>query len=139
VKANVLFFDKKKAGDRPWTERLWVYDFRTGQHFTLRQNQLRRHHLDGFVQAYHGEPREEGERFKPFSYEEIIARDKAKLDISWLRDPALDDGEELLPPEVIAQEIVDDLQAALSEFAAVAEALQAAKSGEVADPPPDAD
>jgi len=138
VKANVLFFDKKKAaGDRPWTERLWVYDFRTGQHFTLRQNQLRRYHLDDFVQAYHAEPREEGERFNAFDYEKIIARDKANLDISWLRDPSLDDGEELLPPEVIAQEIVDDLQAALSEFAAVAEALQAAKSGEVADPLPD--
>ncbi|MPZ64322.1 MAG: methyltransferase [Pseudonocardiaceae bacterium] len=80
--------------------------------------------------------REESERFKPFRYDEIVARDKANLDITWLRDPALDDGDDLLPPEVIAQEIVDDLQAALSEFAAVAEALQATRSGEVTDPTP---
>ncbi len=138
VKANVLFFDKKQAGERPWTERLWVYDFRTAQHFTLRQKQIRRADFEDFVLAYKpGEPRsarEEGERFTAFSYDEIVARDKANLDITWLRDPALENGDDLLPPEVIAQEIVDDLQAALSEFAAVAEALQAAKSGEVADP-----
>ena len=47
VKANVLFVDKKPAAERPWTERLWIYDLRTNQHFTLKQNPLRRHHLDG--------------------------------------------------------------------------------------------
>ena len=47
VKANVVFFDKRVASpDRPWTERLWVYDLRTNQHFTLKQNPLRREHLD---------------------------------------------------------------------------------------------
>ncbi len=131
VKANVLFFDKKQAREEPWTEQLWVYDFRVGQHFTLRQRPLTRDHLDEFVHAYRpGEPRstrQETERFRPFSYEEILARDKANLDLSWLRDPALEGSDDLLPPEVIAQEIVDDLQAALVEFTAVAEALQAAK------------
>ena len=63
-----------------------------------------------------------------FDYEELVARDKANLDISWLRDPDAEDGTNLPPPEVIAQEIVDDLQAALNEFAAVAEALEAAKA-----------
>lgn len=46
VKANVLFFDKREARpDAPWTSTLWVYDFRVGQHFTLKQNPLRREHL----------------------------------------------------------------------------------------------
>ncbi|MFB9247409.1 N-6 DNA methylase [Sphaerisporangium melleum] len=133
VKANVLFFDKKEA--RPgeaWTETLWVYDFRVGQHFTLKQNPLRRDHLDDFVKCYRpGEPhkhRVETERFRPFAYEELIARDKVNLDISWLKDPSLEDADSLLPPEVIAQEIVEDLEAALSEFAAIAEALQQAKA-----------
>lgn len=36
VKANVLFFEKKPASERPWTSRLWVYDLRTNQHFTLK-------------------------------------------------------------------------------------------------------
>src|SRR6476660_1988071 len=52
VKANVLFFDKKPASEQPWTRRLWVYDLRTNQHFTLKQNPLRRAHLDDFVACY---------------------------------------------------------------------------------------
>ncbi|MEO3793811.1 class I SAM-dependent DNA methyltransferase [Nonomuraea sp. B10E15] len=133
VKANVLFFDKKEARPgRPWTETLWVYDFRIGQHFTLKQNPLRREHLDDFVKCYRpGEPRSsriETERFRPFSYDELIARDKVNLDINWLKDPALEDADSLLPPEVIAQEIVEDLEAALSEFAAIAEALQQSRT-----------
>jgi type I restriction enzyme M protein len=133
VKANVLFFDKKRARlDQPWTSKLWVYDFRTGQHFTLRQRKLAREHLQDFVDCYRpGEPREkreEAERFKAFDYADLIARDKANLDIAWLRDPDAEDSDNLPPPEVIAQEIVDDLQAALNEFAAVAEALEVTKA-----------
>jgi len=132
VKANVLFFDKQPARpDEPWTKNLWVYDFRTGQHFTLKQNRLTREHLNDFVECYRpGEPREkreETERFKPFSYDELIARDKVNLDITWLKDPSLEDADSLLPPDVIAREIVEDLQAALAEFTAVAEALEQAK------------
>ena len=128
VKANVLFFDKKPAGDRPWTERLWVYDLRTNQHFTLKQNPLRRHHLDEFVECYApGQPRSErveSERFKSFTYDELIARDKANLDITWLRDETLEDLDNLPAPEIIAREIVEDLTAALVEFEAVAAALE---------------
>ncbi|WP_405141237.1 hypothetical protein OG589_29965 [Sphaerisporangium sp. NBC_01403] len=94
----------------------------------MKQNPLRREHLDDFVKCYRpGEPRKhriETERFRPFSYEELIARDKVNLDISWLKDPSLEDADSLLPPEVIAQDPVEDLEAALSEFAAIAEALQ---------------
>ena len=78
VKANVLFVDKRAAAERPWTERLWIYDLRTNQHFTLRQNPLRRHHLDDFVSCYApGKPRSERvetERFKAFTYDQLIAR-----------------------------------------------------------------
>jgi type I restriction enzyme M protein len=128
VKANVLFFDKKRASDKPWTTALWVYDFRTGQHFTLKQNPLRREHLQDFVDCYQpGKDRSdrvETERFRAFTYDELVARDKANLDITWLKDPELDDGEDLPPPEVIAREIINELEAALSEFAAIAEALE---------------
>jgi len=130
VKANVLFFDKKPASERPWTERLWIYDLRTNQHFTLKQNQLRRHHLDDFVSCYlPGKPRSERvetEQFKSFTYDELIARDKANLDITWLRDESLEDMDNLPAPEIIAREIVEDLTAALVEFEAVAAALEAA-------------
>ncbi len=127
VKANVLFFERKRAREQPWTQQLWVYDFRTNQHFTLKQNPLRREHLQDFVDCYlpgkDRSERVESERFKAFSYDELIARDKVNLDITWLRDASLEDADALLPPEVIAQEIVEDLQAALREFAAIADAL----------------
>jgi type I restriction enzyme M protein len=130
VKANVLFFDKRPAGERPWTERLWVYDFRTNQHFTLKQNQLRREHLQDFVDCYLPDKarseRVETDRFRPFTYDELIARDKANLDLIWLKDDSLEDLDNLPAPEVIAREIVEDLTAALAEFEAVAAALEAA-------------
>ena len=130
VKANLLFFDKKVARPgQPWTENLWVYDLRTNKHFTLKQNPLRRADLDDFVRAYKpGEPRSErteSERWKAFTYDEIIARDKANLDITWLKDDSLEDLDNLPSPDVIAREIVEDLTAALAEFEAVAAALEA--------------
>jgi type I restriction enzyme M protein len=129
VKANVLFFDKKPAAEQPWTQRTWVYDLRTNMHFTLKQNPLTRAALDDFVQSYApGQPRTERvktERFHSFTYDELIARDKANLDIIWLRDESLEDLDNLPAPDVIAREIVEDLTAALAEFEAVAAALVA--------------
>jgi len=130
VKANVLFFDKRPASEQPWTERLWVYDFRTNMNFTRKQNALQREHLQDFVECYcPGKPRSErpeANRFKAFTYSELIARDKANLDITWLRDESLEDLDNLPAPEVIARKIVEDLTAALVEFEAVAAALEAA-------------
>jgi type I restriction enzyme M protein len=129
VKANVLFFDKKPAAEQPWTRRLWVYDLRTNMHFTLKQNPLRREHLDDFVTCYapggSRDDRVESERFHSFTYDELVARDKANLDITWLKDASLEDLDSLPRPEVIAREIVEDLTAALAEFEAVAAALEA--------------
>ena len=129
VKANVLFFDKKPANPgRPWTERLWVYDLRTNQHFTLKQNPLRREHLDDFAACFkpgrRGE-RVESERWHSFAHDGLMARDKANLDITWLRDESLEDLDNLPSPDIIAREIVEDLSAALAEFEAVAAALEA--------------
>jgi type I restriction enzyme M protein len=126
VKANVLFFDRKPASETPWTRELWVYDLRTNSHFTLKQNPLGFEHLQEFIAAYRPEDRGdrvESERFKRFGYDELLARDKLSLDLIWLRDESLEDMDNLPPPEVIAQEIVEDLEAALAQFAAVAESL----------------
>lgn len=129
VKANVLFFDRKPARpEKPWTQKLWVYDFRVGQHFTMKQNPLRDEHLADFVQCFRTgalAQRTESDRFKAFSYDELTARDKTNLDITWLKDPALENEDDGVPPEIIAAEIVEDLQAALEEFQAVADALAA--------------
>jgi type I restriction enzyme M protein len=128
VKANVLFFDRKPPSEQPWTKKLWIYDFRTNQSFTLKERQLVRSDLDDFVACYNADDREgrtETTRFRPFMYEELLARDKASLDIFWLRDESLEDTDNLPAPEVIAAEIVEDLQAALDEFSAIAASLSA--------------
>jgi len=127
VKANVLFFDRKPGSDTPWTKDLWIYDLRTNKHFTLKTNTLTRADLDDFVACYQpGQraKRAESDRFHRFTYDELIARDKASLDIFWLRDESLEDMDNLPPPGVIAAEIVEDLQAALAEFTELAESLQ---------------
>lgn len=126
VKANVLFFDKKPAGDMPWTSKLWVYDFRTNQHFTMKQNPLRRAHLDEFVDAYmpgNRGKRNESERFKAFTYDELLARDKVNLDIIWLKDDSLEDAADLPSPEILAREIMEELQVAIGEFEQIISSL----------------
>jgi type I restriction enzyme M protein len=130
VKANVLFFDKKPASETPWTKKLWIYDLRTNKHFTLKTNPLRRVDLDEFVDLYKvGKRHERVEtwsfdnpdgRWRAYGYEELIARDKTSLDIFWLKDESLADSDNLPAPAVIAQEIVEDLQAALEQFKLIA-------------------
>lgn len=120
VKANVLFFDRKPAADKKaWTKKLWIYDLRTNQHFTLKENTLKRSHLDDFVKSYNPKnrhARKETEQFKSFTYDELIKRDKVNLDIFWLKDDALEDSANLPAPGIIATEIVEDLRAALAQF-----------------------
>jgi len=126
VKANVLFFDRKPPSESPWTTTLWIYDLRTNHSFTLKERQLTRADLDDFVARYHPanrHERAETERFRPFTYQELTARDKASLDIFWLRDKTLEDTDNLPPPHIIAAEIVEDLEAALAQFAEIARTL----------------
>ncbi len=138
VKANVLFFDRKPASETPWTKQLWIYDFRTNQNFTLKERPLTRADLDEFVHCYNPENRHERTptwtpdnpegRWRAFTYEELMARDKVNLDIFWLRDESLEDSAGLPHPDVIATEIVEDLRAALEQFSAIAEELDASAS-----------
>jgi type I restriction enzyme M protein len=143
VKANVIFFDRKPASETPWTKTVWFYDLRTNMHFTLKQNRLERSDLDEFVACYHGgdlsasdkaqagrhnraatwTPENPEGRWRPYTYGEIIQRDKASLDIAWLRDESLEDSANLPDPEVLAAEIIEDLQAALEELQAIQEDL----------------
>jgi len=126
VKANVLFFDRKQASEKPWTERLWIYDLRTNMRFTLKQNPLREESLQDFIKCYNPEnrhDRHETERFNAFTYDELIQRDKVSLDIFWLRDESLEDTENLPEPDVIALEIAENLQSALEQFSSIHEDL----------------
>jgi type I restriction enzyme M protein len=127
VKANVLFFDRKPASEKPWTKTLWIYDLRTNQHFTLKTNPLKRADLDDFAACYNPENRFErnpSERFHSFDYEELLKRDKVNLDIFWLKDESLEDSANLPDPDIIAAEIAEDLEAALDQFSRIASDLK---------------
>jgi type I restriction enzyme M protein len=126
VKANVVFFDAKPKDGKLHTKGVWIYDLRTNQHFTLKTRPLKRDDLQDFVDCYNTanrHKRKETERFKYFDYKTLVARDKANLDIFWLKDDSLDNLDDLPPPDVLAQEIVDHLEAALASFRDVAAAL----------------
>ncbi|HEC99483.1 MAG TPA: SAM-dependent DNA methyltransferase [Proteobacteria bacterium] len=140
VKANVLFFDRKPASETPWTKKLWIYDLRTNMHFTLKTNTLKREDLDDFVRCYNPANRHDRKptwagdtqaglstqgdifagRWRAFEYQELIDRDKASLDIFWIKDESLEESENLPDPDVLAQSIVEDLEAALEQFREIA-------------------
>jgi len=128
VKANVLFFDRKPGRTEHWTQKLWIYDLRTNKHFTLKTNPLTYADLEDFVRCYNPEnrlDRKETERFKAFTYDELIQRDKANLDIPpWIKDKSLEEMENLPEPDVIASEIVENLEFALEQFKGIYEDLE---------------
>jgi type I restriction enzyme M protein len=127
VKANVIFFDNKPASKEPWTKEVWVYDYRTNIHHTLKKNPLKFDDLKDFIQCYcpsnrhkraetfQPETNPEG-RWRKFTYDEIINRDKTSLDITWLRDKSLADLDNLPDPEEIAEDIIENLEAGLESF-----------------------
>jgi type I restriction enzyme M protein len=134
VKANVLFFDRKPPQDKPWTTKLWVYDLRTNKHFTLKQNSIKRADFDEFVKLFkpgnihRRKPTWSDEtpdgRWRCFTYEELLKRDKLSLDIFWIKDESVEDSDSLPDPDILAQEIVDDLEDALEQFTTIAGKLK---------------
>lgn len=130
VKANVLFFDNREANPKPWTKEVWYYDYRTNIHHTLKKKPLRFEDLAEFIECYspenrhqrkatwHAEKNPEG-RWRAFSYEELIARDKTSLDVFWLKDKSLTDLDNLPEPDELAEDIIENLEAGLESFRAV--------------------
>jgi type I restriction enzyme M protein len=126
VKANVVFFDNAPKDGRVHTKGVWFYDMRTNKHFTLKTRTLKLDDLHEFIACYNPENRHErkgSERFKYYSYDELMARDKASLDIFWLKDASLDNLDDLPAPDVLQTEIIEHLEAALAAFRDVAAAL----------------
>lgn len=134
VKANVIFIEARPAREQPWTQSVWFYDLRTNMKFTQKTNQLQRSDLDEFVSCYCPDDRSKRKalwsaknpegRWRSFTYAEIMKRDLLSLDISWLKDESMSNSDDLPDPEVLAQEIADDLQLAWQKFAAIAESLK---------------
>lgn len=127
VKANVLFFDNRPGSPDPQTKQLWIYDLRTNKHFTLKTNPLTYEDLKDFIKCYNPENRHqrtETDRFQPHAYEELVKRDKANLDITWIKDESLEELENLPEPEILAAEIIQNLEDALEQFRSIQETLE---------------
>lgn len=136
VKANVIFFDKRPASPERQTQEVWVYDLRTNMHFTLKQHPMTFGDLEDFIQCYNPENRHERHetwseenpegRWRRFTAEEILARDKTSLDIFWIKDKSLADLDNLPAPEELAQDIMENLQSAMDGFSELLETLKKA-------------
>ncbi len=135
VKANVIFFDNREASPSPWTKEVWYYDYRTNIHHTLKKKTMRFEDLQDFITCYNPEKRHvrkatwnaesnpEG-RWRKFTYDELIIRDKTSLDIFWLKDKSLTDLDNLPEPEILAAEIIENLEAGLNSFRVVLSVLE---------------
>lgn len=133
VKANVLFFDNKPASKEAWTQDVWIYDYRTNVHHTLKKNTMKLEDLQDFIKCYNPSNRNDRKetwseenpdsRWRKYSYEEIIARDKTNLDIFWLKDKSLADLDNLPDPDVLASEIIENIEAGLESFKVIQKEL----------------
>jgi type I restriction enzyme M protein len=135
VKANVLFFDNHEASKAPWTKKVWYYDYRTNIHHTLKQKPMRFEHLAEFIECYRPKNRHKRKatwnadsnpegRWRKYTYDELIARDKTSLDLFWLKDKGLTDLDNLPEPDTLAEEIIENLEAGLASFRAVLKGLR---------------
>lgn len=134
VKANVIFFDNRPASKNAQTKEVWIYDFRTNMHFTLKKDPLKFEDLKEFIECYNpgnrhkrketfSDKNPEG-RWRKFTYDQIIARDKTSLDIFWLKDKSLTDLDNLPDPDVLATEIIENIEAGLESFKGIIEKLK---------------
>jgi type I restriction enzyme M protein len=132
VKANVIFFDNRPASPDPQTGQVWFYDYRTNVHHTLKQKPLSESHLEDFVVCYNPAARHDRKatwseetpdgRWRAFSRDELLQRDKASLDLFWLKDATMTDLDNLPEPDVLMSEIMENLEAAMEQFAAASRA-----------------
>jgi len=135
VKANVLFFDNKTANRVPWTKEVWIYDYRTNIRHTLKKNPLKFDDLRDFIECYNPSNRHKRKEtyhpetnpdgcWRKITYEEIISRDKTSLDISWIKDKSLADLDNLPDPDVLANDIIENLEAAIESFREIYSAVK---------------
>lgn len=134
VKANVIFFDKRPASAKNQTKEVWIYDFRTNVHFTLKKRPMTYDDLEDFIKCYNPQNRHQRKetwsdenpdgRWRRFGVEEIFARDKTSLDIFWIKDKTLADLDNLPSPDELAEDIIENLQDALDSFKSLQNVLK---------------
>lgn len=133
VKANVLFFNSGRKGKKPLTKDTWIYDYRTNIHHTLKKNPLQVENLKEFVAAFHSPDRSKVDavwsemnpngRWKRYTLDEIASRDKANLDIFWLKDSNLIDLDNLPDSDELINDIIEDIESALTSFKTIKDSI----------------
>ena len=129
----MLFFDNRAASKEAQTNEIWFYDYRTNVHHTLKKKPMTTADLAEFVKLYNPENRHkrtetwseqnpEG-RWRKFTYEEILSRDKTNLDIFWLKDRGLTDLDNLPDPDILANEIIENIESGLNSFKEIMETI----------------
>lgn len=126
VKANVLFFNMGKKPNTHTTKCIWFYDYRTNIHHTPKNNPLRFESLKDFVNCYNGDNIDKRKetwneknptgRWRKYTYDEILIRDKTNFDIFWLKDNSLEDLNSLSDPDGLITEIIENMESALAIF-----------------------
>lgn len=126
VKANVLFFDRKKSDKK----QIWIYDYRTNIHHTPKKNPLQYQDLKHFVECYNAKKRKETwtesnpeGRWRKFGYKEILDSDKVSLDLFWLKDKSFIDLENLPEADDLINDIIENIESALRSFKEIKESL----------------
>lgn len=133
VKSNVLFFEKKKQSEQIATKEIWIYDYRTNVHHTPKNNPITSKHLSDFIKNYKiGSENKRKEswsvdnpsgRWRKYSYGEIMERDKTNLDIFWLKDENLIDLDNLPDPEILLNDIIENIESALTNFRTIKDSI----------------
>jgi hypothetical protein len=131
---DALLTDPGRRVEYVLTNPLWVYDFRTNVHFTLKQHPLTNDDLDDFVRSYNPSNRYDRKetwsednpdgRFRRFDVKQFFERDKTSMDFFWIKDKSLADLDNLPDPDVLASEIIDNLQSAFDSFKELGEHLK---------------
>lgn len=131
----MLFFEKKPTSENAQTKEVWIYDYRTNVKHTLKQNPLRETDLQDFVdcyrpddrhhrqEIYHAESNPDG-RWRKFTYDEVLGRDKTSLDITWIKQG--EESEDLSLPELISiiKEKSNNITEAVAELEKLLENLE---------------
>lgn len=112
---------------------MWYYDYRTNIHHTLKQSPLRYDDRKKFIELYNpenlhnrhetwNEVNPDG-RWRKYTYKELTNRDKTSMDIFWIKDDSLTDLDNLPYPDILAADIVENIEAGPDNFLEIVNGL----------------
>lgn len=124
VKANVLFFDRRRPQEKPQrSEHLWIYELRTTKRYSLKTKPLQREELDEFVELYKsGKARQDatgkitaqGSSSRSYRIREVLATENCLWDMAGVEDSSEPRQPGLARLDELSRLVADDLQRALA-------------------------